>query len=133
MRLRPYTPVDRDACLHLFDTNVGDFFVEEERAGFEEFLDGLPGPYFVGEEDGEVVACGGYAVDEDGEADLCWAVRLQTIPATEGFFHRVGFETRSVEPDGFGPGMDRVAMRMELDRSSAASGVEGKVPEAGAP
>lgn len=38
------------------------------------FLDSLPGPYFVVEEDGEVIGCGGYARNGDGSASLCWGM-----------------------------------------------------------
>lgn len=67
---------DRAACLGLFDTNVPDFFLPEERSGFGSFLDELPGPYFVMEDkDGRVVACGGYALADGGRrADLCWGM-----------------------------------------------------------
>jgi ribosomal protein S18 acetylase RimI-like enzyme len=82
---RPWRPGDRAACFALFDSNVPDFFHEDERAEFEAFLDDLPGPYVVLERAGEIVACGGYALrvgDLDGEpsaragriADLCWAM-----------------------------------------------------------
>ena len=74
--IRDYTPADRAACLALFDSNVPEYFTTPERPGFEEFLDALPGPYLVlDSEQGELVACGGYAMnDEPGRADLCWGM-----------------------------------------------------------
>lgn len=76
MKLRDYTPKDRAACIAVFDTNMGEYFADEEREEFADFLHELPGPYFVLEtESGEVVGCGGYAVREDGETvDLCWGM-----------------------------------------------------------
>lgn len=60
----------------MFSSNVPEFFRQEERSGFESFLDALPGPYLVlldGE--GAVVGCGGYALRErSGTADLCWGM-----------------------------------------------------------
>lgn len=76
MRVRAYTPADRDACLAVFDGNVPAFFVTQERAAFADFLDALPGPYLVVEDgDGAIVGCGGWAVvPETRTADLCWGM-----------------------------------------------------------
>jgi hypothetical protein len=38
---------DRTACLGIFDSNAPDYVRPEERIQFEQFLDRLPGPYFV--------------------------------------------------------------------------------------
>lgn len=74
--LRDYRPTDLEACLAVFDSNVGDSFAAAERAEFVQFLGNLPGPYWVLEdEDGRVVGCGGYARREDGvTVDLCWGM-----------------------------------------------------------
>jgi len=75
-RLRDYRAADRAACLDVFDSNVPTFFRVEERPGFENFLDALPGPYFVlVDAAGAVLGCGGYAVRVGtGVADLCWGM-----------------------------------------------------------
>lgn len=76
MRVREYTPADRDACLAVFDSNVPRFFVPPEREEFVAFLAALPGPYLVIEGDsGEVVGCGGYAMEPGtNDAHLCWGM-----------------------------------------------------------
>lgn len=143
--IRTYRPGDRDACLELFDSNVPDAFQEWEREGFARFLDELPGPFLVLEGDaGEVVGCGGVAVEDDLTGSLCWGivrrdrqgqglgrrlllarmeelrregcarVRLETIPETRGFFGKLGFRVVEIEPDGYASGMDRVVMGAEL-------------------
>ncbi|MEQ9398806.1 MAG: GNAT family N-acetyltransferase [Longimicrobiales bacterium] len=43
------------------------------------------------------------------------AVRLETIPATAGYFRRFGFEVVEEDPDGYGPGLPRVEMRRMSD------------------
>lgn len=43
-------------------------------------------------------------------------VALNTIQHTRGFYERLGFYTERVLPNGFGPGMDRCDMRLELSR-----------------
>lgn len=40
-------------------------------------------------------------------------IRTDTSHYTEGFFKHHGFETISVEPDAFGPGIDKVTMLRE--------------------
>lgn len=76
MRLRDYTPADRAACLAVFDSNVPEFFVTAERDPYSAFLDALPGPYFVLENESDaVVGCAGYALEPDTtEAHLCWGM-----------------------------------------------------------
>ena len=70
-----YRPSDLEACLALFDSNVPEFFTPPERPEFREFLEALPGPYHVlRNASGDVVACGGWAVRDDGTADLCWGM-----------------------------------------------------------
>ena len=43
-----------------------------------------------------------------------WA-RLATTPQVEAFFGRVGFRRTDHIPNGWGPGMDRVELRLELE------------------
>ena len=76
MRVRDYTTADRDACLAVFDSNAPGFFVPAEREEFAAFLDALPGPYLVVEDEaGRVLGCGGYAVTPGTTtADLCWGM-----------------------------------------------------------
>ncbi len=101
MKLRDYTPKDHAACVAVFDTNLGEYFVDGEREEFAEFLHCLPGPYLVLEtESGEVVGCGGYALREDGKtADLCWGMVTRSHHAeglgrllTEERLRRIGKE-----------------------------------------
>ena len=73
---RDYSPLDLDACLDVFDSNVPRFFKPNERDAFRSFLRELPGPYLVlVTSGGRVAACGGYAINpDDGSADLCWGM-----------------------------------------------------------
>ena len=98
--LRPYGAGDRAACLRVFESNVPRFFRDEERRGFETFLDALPGPYFVlVDEEGAVLGCGGYALRAgSGVADLCWGM---------------------VVGDQQGKGLGRALTEMRLERARA--------------
>ena len=69
--IRPFDPADRAACLALFDSNVPEFFLPGERAEFETWLgqpfgSGEYGEYFVLEDEGRVVACGGVWLSPEG-------------------------------------------------------------------
>ena len=73
--IREYVPDDRSACLAIFDSNTPQFFATCERTEFASFLDEIPGRYFVSEDDGTVIACGGFAVGSDrAVAVLCWGM-----------------------------------------------------------
>lgn len=75
MGVRGYGEGDWEGCLRVFDSNVPDDFRAGERAAFERFLSALPGPYWVIEDEGMVVGCGGVALEKDGEtASMCWGM-----------------------------------------------------------
>src|SRR5262245_37689495 len=74
MKIRSYHAQDRDACLRILDGNTPQFFVSKDRDDFANFLDELPGPYYVVEQSGAVVACGGWAMDEEHIAVLTWGM-----------------------------------------------------------
>jgi hypothetical protein len=145
MLVRDYTPADRAACLAVFATNTQHFFLPEEAAEFAAFLNQLPGPYLVVIEDERVVGCGGFRVAGDTAVltwgmvrrerhreRIGWRLlvaRLARIVATpgvvrvrndtsqhsRGFFERAGFVVTRVQPDGYGPGLDRHRMELVLD------------------
>ena len=76
--IRPYERRDRDACLEILRTNTPEFFLPSDLGDFAGFLDRGPGPYFVLEEGGAVVACGGW-FQEDGEtAGLSWGMVVRS-------------------------------------------------------
>ena len=78
--VRPYAACDRDACLALFDGNTPRFFDPSERAGFAAWLEASTQPYLVIERDGNIVACGGHALEAGGTvASLCWGMVAQDV------------------------------------------------------
>lgn len=80
--IRPFVPADRAACLALFDSNVPGFFLPSERVEFEGWLGqpfdaGESGEYFVLEDMGRIVACGGVWLDPnaaDRPAGFSWGM-----------------------------------------------------------
>ncbi len=151
MKIRSYSRQDRQGCLDILDENTPEYFISSDRNSLDEFLAELPGPYFVGEEQGSVIACGGWAMESGDVAVLTWGmvrralhrrgigrsmlrfrldaigrehrvslVRLHTAQLARGFFAREGFRVVNVVPDGFGPGLDRVTMELELATAIAS-------------
>lgn len=73
--VEPFGNRHHEACLAIFESNVPRYFRPHERQEFESFLASLPGPYLVlVSPTGTALACGGYAVDDTGAADLCWGM-----------------------------------------------------------
>src|ERR1700720_5055581 len=85
MDVRLYSPLDRAACLAVFDSNSPQFFNLAERPDFERFLDAVDCSYFVMEHDGAIAGCGGYAIAEDASlASLVWGMVRADL-------HKLGF------------------------------------------
>nr|WP_276604340.1 GNAT family N-acetyltransferase [Nannocystis pusilla] len=94
MNIRLYTPADREACLELLRSNTPEHFSLAEEADLARFLDALPGPYFVVEDGGRIIASGGIAGERDGiTATLCWgmvdASRQRAGVGSKLLIHRV--------------------------------------------
>jgi hypothetical protein len=74
MNVRSYLQSDRQACLEILGSNTPEYFAPADCESYAGFLDNLPGPYFVAEVPGQIAACGGWAMDIDGVADLTWGM-----------------------------------------------------------
>lgn len=76
MTLRPFEASDLALCRAIFDSNTPKFFAKTEREEFEAFLNNLPGPYSILEDNGVIVGCGGWAKHRDARdvAVLCWGM-----------------------------------------------------------
>jgi len=73
--LRDYTTRDRAACLAIFDSNCPGFMHPDERREFEAWLAEPEGSYFVLVEHGDVVGCGGFAIEaEEPRLTLTWGL-----------------------------------------------------------
>lgn len=101
MIVREYKPSDRADCLAVFDSNVGGSFLPAERDDFAAYLDNLPGPYFVVEEDGAIIACGGYAPNAESPdtADLCWGMVRRDLQGTGVGLHLVSARLEKIRQD----------------------------------
>ncbi len=57
--IRPYKNSDKNNVLHLLRLNTPQYFGASEEADFVEYLDDLLEDYFVLEENGKMIGCGG--------------------------------------------------------------------------
>lgn len=71
--IKPYQPTHQEAVLQLLRLNTPQFFDPSEEADFVHYLTHELEDYFVIEQDGQVVGCGGinYFLD-DGVARISW-------------------------------------------------------------
>jgi GNAT superfamily N-acetyltransferase len=155
--LRPYRKSDRAACLGVLRSNVPEFFLARDADDVGLFLDkvdALAVRYFVVEDDGGIVACGGVAVDDRKDARMCWGMvrrdlhgkglgrilllyrllegarmgaktaSLETLPETAGFFEREGFVVTGGKDDHYAPGMHKRDLVLALDASRLAARFE---------
>jgi predicted GNAT family N-acyltransferase len=75
MNLRPFEPHDLDAVVAIFRSNIPKYFGPGEEPGLRTFLtDDRSAHYFVGEINGDVVAAGGIALNDDQTVSLCWGM-----------------------------------------------------------
>jgi ribosomal protein S18 acetylase RimI-like enzyme len=74
--IRRYINADRDACLAIFGSNTPTFFRAHEQPGFASFLEQHGDRYFVMDDAGSIVACGGWGwkIEEPRVARLCWGM-----------------------------------------------------------
>lgn len=126
----------------ILKSNVGKYIAEWEIDEYEKYLHGQVHhePYFVVIDHGEIVACGGYGV-ENNVAILSWGLvkrnrhrtgigttllkyrlkslfernngiplRIDTSQHTQGFYQKFGFHPIEVVKDGYEKGMDKVYM-----------------------
>lgn len=150
--IRPYQSPDMQACLDIFDGNTPRFFSLVEREDFESFLlnYAVAWNYLIIEDNGSIVACGGYNYDNDSKSvSFCWGmvakhlhgtglgkmltvarlktasampavtkIRLDTSQHTQGFYAQFGFVPERIILQGYGPGLDRWEMALNLDSAA---------------
>ena len=61
--IRNYQTADFEQVIHIFDSNIPHFFAVAEKPLFVDFIKENDSPYFVIEENRQIIAAGGYAYD----------------------------------------------------------------------
>ena len=81
MEIREYHSSDEAACLMIMQSNIPEYFRENDLTDFSGFLKNLPGPFFVvTDSNSDVIACGGIAfgITTSTEAILCYGMVVHT-------------------------------------------------------
>ena len=141
---RNYRPTDHATCLALFDRNCPAFFVPNELVDYEEFLATVPDWYVVCVVAGDV--SGAFGLDP-ARAALRWimidpdvqgrgigsvimnrvidsarkggmpSISIAASQKSAPFFEKFGAVERSLQENGWGPGMDRINMTLAIDHA----------------
>jgi predicted GNAT family N-acyltransferase len=77
MNITPYTSADLEAVVAIFRSNIPKYFTPEEEPGLHTFMNDRLEDYYVVEVRGEVVGCGGIALNADIDpqtVSLCWGM-----------------------------------------------------------
>ncbi len=80
MNIREYNAGDKAACIAIFDSNIPQYFMAEERQEFEDWLDKEDREvYYVMIDNDEIVACGGiYEDTEQNFVGQAWGMVLNS-------------------------------------------------------
>jgi N-acetylglutamate synthase-like GNAT family acetyltransferase len=76
MKLRPFNSSDKTTCLAIFESNLAQYFAENEREEFSIYLNEECFPnYWVLEDKGKILGCGGiYENFKDNSVGLAWGM-----------------------------------------------------------
>ncbi len=141
--LRAYRTEDFEQLVDLFLLNTPQYFCPEEQSDLEEYLRTEIEYYFVMEEDGQILACGGCNV-EDGIGWLSWyivhpfhhgkglgativkhcleilmrneevnEIEVRTSQLVYPFYEKFGFVLYNTEDDYWGKGMHLYQMKLK--------------------
>ena len=141
---RTYSPRDREICLAIFDANCPEFFAPNERADYEIFLDLEPAGYELFLSDGDIVGAYGLIGEESKCRSLNWillsrqaqglglgsilieraislakkaklaCINIAASHLSANFFAKYGAVSICKLKNGWGPGMHRIDMELQL-------------------
>jgi GNAT superfamily N-acetyltransferase len=150
---RPYRSADQADCLTLFDDNCPAFFAPNERQGYVAFLGSRTTHYEVCLFGNRIAGAFGVLPDEPQGIALRWILvspvmqgqglgsammgrvieRVRMLGGTSlyigashrsaPFFARFGARATATTPDGWGPGMHRVDMTLDVSAQQSAGAV----------
>ena len=146
---RHYQAADHAACLDIFDANCPRFFAPNERQDFDTYLTGKPDNYQVATRNNTVVGAFGVSAGTTHDARINWimidpscqgdgvgaqmmleaigiarqleALRIHIAASqhSAAFFAKYGATEVARTTDGWGPGMHRLDMLLELSAAGA--------------
>jgi ribosomal-protein-alanine N-acetyltransferase len=104
MTIRPYSPSDDKSIITLLRLNTPEYFAPEEEADLRDYFANHIDHYFVVEDNGSVIGCGGINFSQDGKkAVLSWDI---------------------IHPDYQGKGVGRQLILHRLDTIKQMDGIE---------
>lgn len=142
---RPYLPIDKRACLDLFDANCPEFFAPNERKDYSSFLDSKPPYYELCLVEDDIVGAFGLLEDDLQQKSLNWILldprsqrmgigsaimgRVSALARSTGvnsvavaashksapFFAKFGAIEVAFFDNGWGPDMHRVDMELRIE------------------
>src|SRR4051812_99209 len=74
MTLIPYNNKFRQTCVEICNSNVPSYFTESDVVEFANFIDSTSDPYYVLEDSGNIIGCGGIYLKGKGIAALSWGM-----------------------------------------------------------
>lgn len=64
--IRKFTPADKEHVIRLLRLNTPRYFAPSEEAELADYLENHAGNYFLSEDSGDILGCGGFNLAEDG-------------------------------------------------------------------
>jgi N-acetylglutamate synthase-like GNAT family acetyltransferase len=104
MTIRPYSPSDNESIITLLRLNTPEYFAPEEEADLRDYFVNHIDRYFVVEDSGNIIGCGGINFSEDRKkAVLSWDI---------------------IHPNYQGKGVGRFLTQHRLDTINQMDGIE---------
>ena len=75
MTILPYSTSHTECIIYLLRLNTPKYFAPEEEADLKDYLDNHIDHYYIVEDDGKIIGCGGFNLTEDKtEAMISWDI-----------------------------------------------------------
>lgn len=104
MIIRAYTNSDRDSVMELLRLNTPEYFAPEEKQDLIYYLDNHIESYYVAEEDGKILGCGGFNLSDDAQ------------------YMRISWDI--VHPESQGKGVGSKLTQYRIDRIKEHDGIQ---------
>lgn len=139
VRFTAYASGNKDACMALFDDNCPKYFAPNERGDYHNFLEQLPNGYEICLASDEVIGAFGLIdnslnwillspratglglgslimsrVIQLANRNNLTTIEIAASHLSKGFFAKHGAEAIAEKLNGWGPGMHRVDMRLNI-------------------
>ena len=145
LEFQKYIDSKYEECLELFELNCPTYFAEEERKDYKQFLEHDRDVYLLGYENGSLICCFGVTEHNKDLCSLSWIMvhpkhhksgfgnemmsyfisyareknkktaMISTSQYANNFFEKYGAREIAFEENGWGRGMHKIDMCIELE------------------